>query len=401
MDNKINIIMFSMSHYTDWQKGRVNRNYHILRELEKDERIDKIVSVDFLPFNWKKVAKIYWENVIGKMENLDMVYGDLTSACHRVNNKLYIYSTVDSIYSEKMVVHEIERIIKVLNLSNVVFWSYNPLFTMLLEEVARKKVDRRAFVFDAVDNWLEHPAFGKKKADIDVGYRVINQDADLIFTVSEYLQDKVFHDNKKCIWVPNGIDNEHFLVPQVNYQIPEDLRNIKKPIIGYYGIIEGRVDLDLIKYLAEKNPDKSIVMIGSNAWRSHEKVLHKELSQNKNVYLLPFVSYQELPKYLAAFDVAIVPHKINELTKSMNPLKVYEYCAAGKPVVTIPVSGSQTFGNILYYASTLEEFNKKIEQALKEDNEDKQRIRREAVADDSWFGRVQVMLKYLFDVLDK
>jgi glycosyltransferase involved in cell wall biosynthesis len=333
------------------------------------------------------------------MKDLEIVYGDLTSACHRVNNKLYIYSTIDSIYSHHIVVREIRRIIRVLNLSNVVFWSYNPLFTDILEDVGRRTINRRAFVFDAVDNWLEHPAFKKHEKDLKVGYQIIRQDADLIFTVSEYLQKKLFFNQKNCFWLPNGIDPEHFFIPDADYQIPEELEDIKRPIIGYHGVIEGRVDFDLIKYLAEKNPDKSIVLIGAGIWKKNKKVVQKILGDIDNVYLIPFVPYQELPKYLHAFDIGIVPHKINEFTKSMNPLKLYEFSAAGLPTVSTSVAGIETFRNILYMADTYEEFNQKIQLALREDNKNLHQTRQEVIADDSWYGRMQLMLKYLFDFL--
>lgn len=391
--------MFSMSHYTDWQKGRVNRNYHVLQSLQKDERIDKIVSVDFLPFNWKKVAKVYWENVIWPMKDLEIIYGDFTSACHRVNNKLYIYSTIDSIYSHRTVVREIRRIIKVLKLTNVVFWSYNPLFTDILEDVGRNKIDRKAFVFDAVDNWLEHPAFKKYHSDIKVGYQVIRQDADLIFSVSEYLQKQLFAGDKDCYWVPNGIDMEHFAAPSIKYDTPDELKNIKHPIIGYHGVIEDRVDLDLVKNIAKNNPDKSIVLIGAGIWKKRKKVLVDNFKGYDNVYLIPFVPYQELPKYLHCFDVAIIPHKINDFTRSMNPMKLYEYSACGLPIVTTSVAGIETFRNILYIANTSEEFNQKINLALREDGDYLRKTRVEVVADDSWYGRVQLMTKYLFEKL--
>ena len=393
--------MFSMSHYTDWQQGRVNRNYHVLQELQKDPRVDKIISVDFLPFSWKKVAKVYLENVIWPMKDLELIYGDLTSACHQVNNKLYIYSTIDSIYSQTRVIKELRKIVKILEMDNIVFWSYNPLFTVSLKELGRKLLGHETFVFDAVDNWLEHSAFTKRQADLRVGYQIVRQDADLIFTVSDHLKDKLFSENKRSHWIPNGIDMDHFAGFSGSKEVPEEMKDLPRPIIGYHGIIQGRIDLDLIKYVAKKNPDKSIVLLGSTVWRSYRQVLIKELGSYKNVHLLPFVSYQDLPQYLYNFDVAMIPHKVNELTKSMNPLKLYEYSACGRPVVTTCVEGIETFKNILYLADTYEEFNNKIQLALRENNKELEQTRMEVVADDGWNGRVQLMLKYLFDSLEK
>ncbi|MFA5076551.1 MAG: glycosyltransferase [Patescibacteria group bacterium] len=397
---KINIIMFSMSHYTDWQKGQVNRNYHILNELQKDERIDKIISIDFLPFNWRKVAKIYWENIMwGEMDDIEIVYGDLTSSCHRVNSKLYIYSTIDSIYSHQTVTKELKKIIKILNLDNIVFWSYNPLFTCILEDVCKKNIERRAFVFDAVDNWSEHPAFQKYKDELRIGYQIIRQDADIIFTVSDYLKHQLFEERKNCYWIPNGINPEHFMLPKKDYQEPAELKNIPRPIIGYHGVVQGRLDLELIEYVAQKNPDKSIVLIGTQVWKNYNKIIKKKLQNYKNIYLIPFISYQKLPHYLHTFNAGIIPHKINEFTKSMNPLKLYEYSAVGIPTITTSVAGISTFGNILYLANNPEDFNSKIQLALREDNDQLRQTRREVIADDSWFSRAELMLKYLFDQL--
>lgn len=398
---QVDIVMFSMSHYTDWQAGRVNRNFHILQELQKQDRVRQIVSVDFLPFTWRKAAKIYWENVLRPMSNLDIIYGDLTSACHRVNSKLSIYSTIDSIYSQKTVVHELQRISRVLGLQNVVFWSYNPLFTAVLEAIVRDAVQPRAFVFDAVDNWIEHPAFKRFQTDLRVGYQLIRQDADLIFTVSDHIRKTLFADNQRSYTVMNGIDTAHFAQALASVDdLPPELASLPRPIIGYHGVVEDRVDLPLVRALAEKNPDKSFVLLGTGIWRSASKRIHQILGGAPNIHLIPFVPYQEVPRYIAAFDVALVPHLVNEFTRSMNPMKFYEYCAAGKPIVTRPVSGTETFGNLLYLADSLAEFDGSIRRALTEDSPGLRQARQEAVADDSWFGRVELMLKRLQDVLD-
>ncbi|MBI5621657.1 glycosyltransferase [Candidatus Falkowbacteria bacterium] len=395
---QIDVIMFSMSHYTDWQAGRVNRNYHILQALERDERVRKIVSIDFLPFNFKKFLKVYLENIIWPMPDLQLVYGDLTSACHQVNSKLFVYSTVDSLFSQAKVIKELRRIVKALQLQNIVLWSYNPLYSVSLEELGQQLLGHKLFVFDAVDNWLEHSAFRRYRARLRQGYDLICRDADLVFTVSDYLRRTIFPNCRKGYWVPNGIDLDHFTL-QAGDAPPTAFKHIPRPIIGYHGIIQDRFDLALTKYLAEKNPDKSIVLLGSNAWPVYEKILRRELAHYRNIYLLPFVPYQELPQYLRHIDVGIIPHKVTELTKSMNPMKLYEYSACGKPVVTTSIAGAETFQNILYVAQSYQEFNDKIQLALREDDARLARTRREVVADDSWDGRVQLMLKYTFELL--
>ncbi len=393
-NQQIDIIMFAMSHYTDWQKGRVNRNYHIVEQLQLDNRVRKIVMVDFLPFSWRKAAKIYKENIITGMKDADIIYGDLTSSCHQINNKLYVYSTIDSIYSQKTVVKELYKIVKSLQLKNIVFWSYNPLMTVSLEDLGRQTFGHKVFVFDAVDNWLEHPAFAKQKNKLRIGYELVRRDADIIFTVSERLQNTLFAGLDKVYWVPNGIDIRHF-APAASWSMPTELKNLPRPIIGYHGVIEQRVDLDLVAKIAQQRPDWSIVLIGAGIWHRHRAAVIKKLASFKNVKIIDFISYQKLPPYVWSFDVAFVPHQVNDFTQSMNPMKLYEYMAAGKPIVTTPISGSETFGDLLVTATKPEQFIQAIDSQLKNDTPQKQQLRLEAIADDAWHSRVEMMMRFV------
>jgi len=406
MTDKIDVIMFSMSHFTDWQKGRVNRNYHILREMEKDERIRKIVTVDFLPFGWKKAAKIYLEDIIFGLKNYELVYGDLTSACHQINNKVFVYSSIDSIFSSGIVNHEIERISRVLNLQNVVIWSYDPMFIKNLEIIAQR-VKYKLFVFDAVDDWRPHSAFKRFRNKLERNYSIIRNDADLIFTVSKNLKDELFSArNHDIYWVPNGVEVDRFTAA-LKYP-PARMQDIPHPIIGYQGIIQDRFDIDLVKYVAEKNPDKSIVLVGGrnesrfsfgHGWKSFNKFLELQLGGYKNIYLLPFVPYEQLPQYINQFDIGIVPHKLNLLTRSMNPLKIYEYLACGKPVVATDNKDMEQFGDLIYVGRTQEEFNQQIQLAFKEDNEMLRKARVDSLTDDTWTARERVMMDYVISKL--
>jgi len=109
----------------------------------------------------------------------------------------------------------------------------------------------------------------------------------------------------------------------VNSEKPKDLENIPKPIIGYLGIIQQRIDIDLLEYLAQKNPDKSFVLIGP-LWPVYFRKLRKpaieikRLEKYKNIYLLGRKKYQQTPVYINNFQVAICPHKIDKFIKSTN-----------------------------------------------------------------------------------
>ena len=105
----IDIIMFNMSSFSEWEKGTVNRNFHILKNFSKNPRIGKILSVDFLPFTFKRVLRNYWQNIIRSPKG-KIIFQDLTTKCVQISHSslfalhssLYIYSTIDSIFSGQL-----------------------------------------------------------------------------------------------------------------------------------------------------------------------------------------------------------------------------------------------------------------------------------------------------------
>jgi teichuronic acid biosynthesis glycosyltransferase TuaH len=390
---KIDIIMFNMSTFFDWDHGVVNRNYNILHTLAKDDRVQKIIGVDFFPIGLRKAAKHYFQNILLQVKTAEMVYGDLTSACYQRTEKIYAFSTIDSIFSWKKVANELHRVSRNLNLKNVVFWSYNPMFVEFIGIMNEKM-----FVFDAVDNWSEHPGYvklvGKRK--LLRNYEIIAGKADVIFTVSSELLPfyKNFGRENNTFWIPNGVDFDHFNDEKL-LCMENELTGIEKPIIGYLGTIQERIDLDLIAYLAEKNPDKIVALCGP-IWPVIKKQLEKKLQKFNNIILTGRVKFEHSPSYINRFDVAIIPHKVDDFLKSTNPMKMYEFLSAGKPIVSTAGAGVDMFKEYIRVSNDPEEFNRMISEELKNDSEEKRVARRRAVGEHSWNKRVSDMLNIIY-----
>jgi glycosyltransferase involved in cell wall biosynthesis len=172
---------------------------------------------------------------------------------------------------------------------------------------------------------------------------------------------------------------------------------IKKPILGFLGTIQYWIDFDLIRFIAFKNPGWSIVMIGPIGRLAEiEKI--KSLP---NVYLLGRKPYQEVPNYVKAFDVCLNPYKIDEVSKSCSPLKLYEYLASGKPIVSVDMPEARKFKNLIEIGLDYEDFLEKIQKVLDCLPEDKAKIEmriREAEKH-SWDSRFleleKILEKYL------
>jgi glycosyltransferase involved in cell wall biosynthesis len=189
-----------------------------------------------------------------------------------------------------------------------------------------RKIRSRLVCYDCMDNYesffphllpFEQELFSK---------------ADVTFVSASLLQEKARKYTNEVYLVPNGVEVELFrAVLEKSYPLPPDMRNIPLPRIGYYGSIEDWLDYELLEELHKKT-GFSIVLIGPVKSKQA-----KRLARNKQVFLLGPKSYRELPAYLAHFSVCILPFKDTELTRTVDPVKVYEYLAAGKDVIATPL----------------------------------------------------------------
>jgi len=152
--------------------------------------------------------------------------------------------------------------------------------------------------------------------------------ADVVFTggKSLYESKRRHHHNVHCF--PSSVDTTHFLAKKT-YAVPEDIASLPSPRIGYYGVIDERLDYDLLSQTAAQNPSFSFVMIGPVV-----KVDPDALPKSLNLHYLGQRDYEQLPSYLSAFDVAMMPFAHNESTQFISPTKTLEYFALHKPVIS-------------------------------------------------------------------
>lgn len=382
------LILFNMSHRFDWKAGIVNRNYHVLRTLQEKKVFDTIIAIDFLPFTAKKKLKVLLKSRPW-MPNAKTVFWRWHTRVDQdtVDPHLYWFSALDT--------RSLEAVLQKLQIpaEDRVVWSYNPLAMQAIAVLQKSQ-----FVFDAVDNWIEHSSYAAKRSELESGYEAVKKNADCIFTVSEGLVD-FFDKQDNVFFIPNGVDTEHFSRPACNPsllglgQVTAERKRTRKAIIGYHGIIQPRVNLSIVDYLAEKHPEYDFVMVGL-VWKEMQREA-RALSKHVNVRFVGPVSYAHLPEVLHCFDVAIIPHAIDRFTQSMNPLKMYEYLAVGKPIVSTPVAGSDQFQDLVQLAISPEDFSVQIQKALESDSPEMQSRRLHMAEQHRWEQRVDVMLSIL------
>jgi len=183
------------------------------------------------------------------------------------------------------------------------------------------------------------------------------RNSDFILATSHLLFNEKSRLNANCLLVPNGTEFHHF-----NYStgiLPNELKDIRKPIIGYYGAISDWLDTDLIYSLASARPDWNFILIGRI-----ESAAVSQLKKMHNVFLLGEKPYEILPGYLQNFDTCIIPFKKIPLTEATNPVKLFEYLSAGKSVVATDLNELRYYQEYVRLASSLNEWLEAIEIAL-------------------------------------
>lgn len=382
---KLNIIMFNMSRYSDWQKGIANRNYHVVHNLVKRDEVNKVICVDFLPFSWRRALKTYISDQIWRDTRGDVVYGDLTSRCWQITSKILVYSTIDSVLNPARIINELKKIITKEDMKeNLVVWSYNPMYVDYFN-----KFDQAMYIFDTVDDWLNHPSYKPYGKILEGNYETIKAKSDLIFTVSESLRDDFFAKQSNVHWLPNAVDLDFF---QNETRIHPLLDEFSHPVVGFLGILQERIDTKILQFLAANNPEKSFVLAGP-IWKSFP---YNELRKYKNIHFLGPIKHWEIPSLYNGFDVGIIPYKTNKFVKSTDPMKFYEYLAANLPIVSTNIPGVERFGSMVMVANTAEQFNDAVEQAIAGDKDLLKKERLKMLETNTWEVRIGEMLELIF-----
>lgn len=203
-------------------------------------------------------------------------------------------------------------------------WFYSASFCPLLESLQFETI-----VYDCMD---ELSLFKGAPAHLINQEKYLMAHADVIFTggKSLYESKKQLHSNVYCF--PSSVDQHHFAQALDGISIPHDIAHLQAPIVGYYGVIDERIDLELLHETAKKLPNVSFVMIGPLA-----KIEEADLPKEQNIHYPGMKSYDELPHYLKAFDIAMMPFALNDATKYISPTKTLEYMAAGKPIISTKI----------------------------------------------------------------
>lgn len=218
--------------------------------------------------------------------------------------------------------------------------------------------------------------------------------ADLVFTGGYSLYEAKKHRHSDVYPFPSSIDTDHFFKARLYCADPPDQSAIPHPRIGYFGVIDERIDLALIEGIARRKPEWHIVMVGPVV-----RISTDALPKLPNIHYLGMKSYDELPSYISGWDIAMLPFAHNESTRYISPTKTPEYLAAGKPVISTPIIDVlRQYGRngMVSIAGTPEEFVRVASLELENTDQDEwfQKVN-EFLSQNSWDKTWQRMMYHL------
>jgi len=250
--------------------------------------------------------------------------------------------------------HLLQIFMASMDIENYVAWYYTPLALQFSDHLKPGLT-----VYDCMD---ELSSFNFAPPELKKWEQKLFNKADIVFTGGMHLYEAKKDQHKNVHGVPSGIDTGHFIQARQELKDPKDQISIPHPRIGFYGVVDERFNIELLRSIAEQKPEWHFIVIGPTA-----KIDPSILPKGKNLHFIGMRDYKELPQYLAGWDVAMMPFALNEATRFISPTKTPEFLAAGKPVVSTSIHDVlHPYGDkkLVSIADTPHEFIAAIEQYL-------------------------------------
>jgi glycosyltransferase involved in cell wall biosynthesis len=275
-----------------------------------------------------------------------------------------------------------------LNFKNYILWIGTPSAAFLLDIF-----DPTLLIYNPVDRYYAFPFVNSVKTR---NYeRQIAANSDVIICTAEAIRKDLLPYNEYSFTVTHGVDFNHFHSALSGSNVPEDIKDIPKPIIGYFGGLSDRVNYRLLSKIEIRYPNASIVLIGKKL-----QDLGK-LEKLPNVHILGYRDLSVLPHYLKQFSVCLIPYHVNELMEGVDPIKLREYLCLGKAVVSVDLPEVRKLEGLVYIGKNEEDYIVKVGKAMEENSASLIEERIRAAKQSDWPVKIEQISNIVFDAFDR
>jgi GT2 family glycosyltransferase/glycosyltransferase involved in cell wall biosynthesis len=288
---------------------------------------------------------------------------DRIARCARINDRLEAW--------------QLRRALRALGIERPLLWTQDPRAESLVD-----RLDHDGVLYDLTDDWAAFEQDPERRARVESRIAALGSRARLVLACSRPLERQARAWGVPVAYVPNAVEPAGLPDPE-----PSDIGHLPRPRLGYAGTLhDSRLDVELLVDAARLRPDASFVLLGPDLLRPESR---RKLAALPNVHFLGVRPRPRVRAYLEALDVCLVPHRVDDFTRSLDPLKLYEYLAAGRPVVSTPTGNAQELSEFVSLAGSAAELVAAAETAMAEDSRALVERRRLAVSGATWDARAE------------
>jgi hypothetical protein len=379
----IGIIAFVPDIWSEQYQSR----HHILKGLSKEYKVIWVSEpLYFNEIKYLKKNNIFKNRGLKKVSETLLCYASYIPADYKrkyVTNNIIkgLFRFYNKIWKKCTIIY-INYLKKIMSIDETILYIWRPEYQWAMgcfkEKIICYHVDDEYSFNSNMDNEISEEE-----------YKVI-LGSDLVFIHSNTLLEKKGHINQNTHYVPNGVDYDYY---QKSLKIiknePNDIIEIPHPRIGYMGHIKRHINLELLLDIASKRKEWSFVMIGP-VREEHEEISYyiEKMKHLKNVHFLGGKKAEEIPMYLKYIDICVMPYHKTNYTKYIYPMKMHEYFACGKPVVSTELENLKEYSKYIEFAESSGEWINIIEKLLKKDCDEYEEKNMDLARLNSWQKRI-------------
>jgi glycosyltransferase involved in cell wall biosynthesis len=389
----MDIILFSTQ---PWDDSHWTNKQHIASRLAKEHRVLYVFEDSTL------VGAI--KSFLTRKRNLSLYWPPF----RQLNSNLWVFNPLMLLpsryggYAFELTKRRnclwLKKLITQLKFRNPILWLYEPTASFYID-----KIPHTLTCYDCVDEYttIFNAGTYSHLRRIKTYETHLLKNADIVITSSRPLYEKKKIYNSNTYYIPNVADTNLFAkVHKPQIKIPDEMKEIPHPIIGYHGALSDyKLDLNLINYLAQRNSHWSFVLIGEIIELSKKEL--QNLKNLENSYILGKRAYYQLPSYIKAFDVCIIPYQLNDYTRYCFPIKFHEYMATGKPIVTTALPALKEYKGVIGYAKNANQFEIYIKKNLELNVPQQRQKRIEIAMKNTWEKRHNEIMELIYSGIRK
>ncbi len=369
-----------------WYHNRGHMDMQLMKRFAKKGRVLYVNSIVVRKFNVGE-GRMFWRRVMRKLRSIGRglkpsgienmyIYSPFSMPVHHIRFARELNAFILRL--------QIRRCMRKLGIEKPLMWVACPGAAEVISKLPRTKL-----VYQRSDCYEHFP--GVDAAQMRCYDMLLKIEADIVVYANRGLMNGEKSDCRKAVLLDHGVDYDLFAGAEKDSYIPEEMRRIAHPILGFYGSIDGHTsDISLLEKLADMLSEFSIVLIGNSS------VDLTALASRKNVHLLGGKAYERIPHYAKCFDVCFMPWRQNKWINSCNPVKLKEYLALGKPIVSTRFRELENYGSVVSIASDADSFAEAVRKAASRSNGDAVLLRRKMVKNCTWDTRADEILNEIF-----